>query len=118
MSELNLNIFNILIISGVVHGIIFSFSVTSQKKNRTKNTLYLALVVLFLSLSNLQYWVLDTGLIDRYPIIKFIYIPWHWLVLPMFYMYVKRFLSVVKITNKTKLILLSPFFICFINGNP
>lgn len=109
-SDLNLNIFNLIIFSGVVHGIIFSISVTTKKKYITNNTIYLALVVLFLSLSNFQYWILDTGLINKYPIIKFIYIPWHWLVLPMFYMYVKRFLSVDKIDNRTKYILLLPFF--------
>lgn len=111
MSELNLNIFNIIIISGVIHGIIFSISVTSQKKYITSNTLYLALVVLFLSLSNLQYWILDTGLINKYPTIKYIYIPWHWLVLPLFYMYVKRFISMSKIEIQTKTMLISPFFI-------
>lgn len=111
MSQLNLNVFNIIIISGVIHGVIFSISVTSQKKYITSNTLYLALVVLFLSLSNLQYWTLDTGLINKFSIIEYIYIPWHWLVLPMFYMYVKRFISVSKITNKTKSILIAPFLI-------
>ena len=110
-SDLNLNIFNLIIFSGVVHGIIFSMSVTTQKRYITNNTLYLALVVLFLSLSNFQYWILDTGLINKYSIIKYIYIPWHWLVLPMFYMYVKRFLSINKIDNKIKYILLSPFFV-------
>jgi len=111
MSELNLNIFNIIIISGVIHGVIFSISVTGQKKNITNNTLYLALVVLFLSLSNLQYWALDTGLINKYPSIEYVYIPWQWLVLPMFYMYVKRFISMSKIKTQTKIVLVSPFFI-------
>ena len=114
MSQLNLNVFNIIIISGVIHGIIFSVSVASQKKHITSNTLYLALVVLFLSLSNLQYWVLDTGLINKYPIIEYVYIPWHWLILPMFYMYVKRYISMSKIANKGKAILISPFFIVLI----
>ncbi len=109
METLNLNIFNIIIISGVVHGIIFSVLVTTQKKFITNNTIYLALVVLFLSLSNLQYWILDIGLIEKHPIIKYIYFPWHWLVLPMFYLYVKRFLSPKTISKKIKRILIAPF---------
>jgi hypothetical protein len=83
--DLNLNIFNLIIFSGVIHGVIFSISVSIKKKYITNSTFYLALVVLFLSLSNFQYWILDIGLIQKYSIITYIYIPWHWLVLPMFY---------------------------------
>lgn len=109
MAELNLNIFNILIISGVVHGIIFSVIVLSQKKYATNNVKYLSLIVLFLSLSNFQYWLLDTKLIDLYPIIKYIYIPWHWLVLPMFYFYVQKFIGKQPITKILSVYLIGPF---------
>lgn len=111
MSELNFNIFNIVIISGVVHGFIFSFIVFTQKKFLTNNTIYLGLVVFFLSLSNLQYWLLDTMLISRISLLKYIYIPWHWLVLPMFYLYVDKFLGNTVIGVKKRFLLLSPFFI-------
>lgn len=111
MSELNFNVFNIIIISGVIYGIIFSVVITTEHRYRTNNTLYLALVVLFLSLSNFQYWLLDTGLIYRHPLIEYIYIPWHWLVVPMFYLYVQKFIGKTKITVKLKMFLLLPFFI-------
>ncbi|MDO6595650.1 helix-turn-helix domain-containing protein [Oceanihabitans sp. 2_MG-2023] len=110
MNELNFNIFNLLIILGVLHGVIFSIIVFSQKKYITNNTLYLGLVVLFLSFSNLQYWLLDTSLINSHAVFKYIYIPWHWLVLPMFYLYVYKFLGNKTIGLKRRL-LLSPFFI-------
>lgn len=111
MNELNLNIFNIIIISGVIQGIIFSLIVLTQKKYITNNTTYLGLVVLFLSLSNLQYWCVDTQLSNVYPILKLIFIPWHWLVLPMFYLYVYKFISTKKLKLKVKLLLITPFFI-------
>lgn len=111
MSELNFNFFNIVIISGVVHGFIFSFIVFTQKKFLTNNTIYLGLVVFFLSLSNLQYWLLDTMLISKISLLKYIYIPWHWLVLPMFYLYVDKFLGNAVIGVKKRFLLLSPFFI-------
>ena len=114
METLNLNLFNVLIISGVLHGIIFTTIVTTNKKFITNNTTYLALVVLFLSLSNLQYSIIDLGLIERFQFIKYIYFPWHWLVLPMFYMYVKKFLNPKNLTTKTKRILIAPFFIVLI----
>ncbi len=110
--ELNYNIFNIIIISGVIYGLVFGLIVTSQKKYITNNTKYLAFIVLCLSLSNFQYWLLDTGLIHKYQIIKYIYIPWHWLVLPMFYLYVRKFIGREKISKKFKTFLLFPF--CFI----
>ena len=114
MQPLNYNIFNIIVISGVLYGIIFSLIITSQKKYVTNNTIYLALVVLFLSLSNLQYWLLDTGLIYKYPIIKYIYVPWHWLILPMFYLYVQKFIGKDETSKKFKTFLLGPFFLVLV----
>lgn len=111
MKELNLNVFNIIIISGVIHGVVFSCLVLSQKRFITGNTKYLGLVVLFLSFSNLQYWILDTKVIDIYPILKYIYIPWHWLVLPMFYFYVKRFIGRKPLNKKRIYTLTAPFLI-------
>ncbi|MCL6296471.1 helix-turn-helix domain-containing protein [Jejuia spongiicola] len=111
MNDLNFNIYNITIISGVIQGFIFSLIVLTQKKYITNNTIYLGLVVLFLSLSNLQYWFLDTQLANVYSFIKLIYIPWHWLVLPMFYLYVHKFIGRKKLNYKIKLILILPFFI-------
>lgn len=49
MEEYHFNFFNILIISGVIHGFIFSSLVLLRKKFRNSN--YLALTVLFLSLN-------------------------------------------------------------------
>lgn len=114
MNDLNFNIFNIIIISGVVQGFVFSFIVLTQKKFITNNTFFLGLVVLFLSLSNLQYWFLDTKLAYAYPILKLIFIPWHWLILPMFYIYVHKFIGKEKIKYRMKLFLLAPFFIVLI----
>jgi len=114
MDNLNFNIFNIVIISGVLHGIIFSFIVFVQKKYNTNNIIFLGLVVLFLSLSNFQYWLIDTNLILKYPTLKFIYVPWQWLVLPMFYFYVYKFIGRKGIDNKMRLLLITPFIIVFI----
>ncbi len=111
MGSLNFNLLNIIIISGVVQGFIFSIIILTQKKFITNNTVYLGLVVLFLSLSNLQYWLLDTHLANNYRWFKLIYIPWHWLVLPMFYMYVHKFIGRKKFSDKIKASLIAPFFI-------
>jgi len=111
MNDLNFNVFNIIIIAGVVQGFIFSVVVLTQKKYITNNTVYLGLVVLFLSLSNLQYWFLDTLLANIQKIEKLIFIPWHWLVLPMFYLYVHKFIGRKHLKNRIKHLLILPFFI-------
>ena len=109
MKDLNLNIFNILILSGVIHGFIFSFIVLSSKK--IKNNNFLALTVLFLSLSNLQYWAIDINLIKLYPLVNYVFIPCHWLILPMFYFYIKKFTGAISTSSFEKTLLITPFFI-------
>lgn len=109
MKDLNFNIFNILIISGVIHGLIFSAVVLLN--NKIKNNKFLALTVLFLSLSNLQYWAIDIHLIKLYPIFNYIFIPCHWLILPMFYLYVEKFTEKPSLTLFKKSLLVVPFFI-------
>ncbi len=109
MDNLNFNIFNIIIISGVIHGLIFSVFILFQKK-LLSDIKYLALAVLFISLSNFQYWILDTKIENQIHLIKYIYVPWHWLVLPMFYFYVYHFLSNKKPKVSKKILLIGPFF--------
>ncbi|QMU65477.1 MAG: helix-turn-helix domain-containing protein [Flavobacteriaceae bacterium] len=111
VNNLNFNIFNIIIISGVLHGVFFSLITLIQKKDKPDNITYLSLTVLFLSLSNLQYWVFDTLIIDRYEFLKYIYIPWQWLVLPMFYLYVYKFIGTRSIGFKKISLLIGPFVI-------
>lgn len=113
MHDLNFNIFNIIIISGVIHGIVFSVLVLTKKKYRTNNTFFLGLVVLFLSLSNLQYWLSDTYIIFNQPNFSFVFVPWQWLIMPMFYLYVFLFLGQRKITFKILGLLIGPFIIVF-----
>lgn len=111
MFEHNFNIFNLLIISGVIHGFVFCALVLYRKKVR--NNYYLALTVLFLSLSNLQYFFIDTNLAAIYPIFQYLFIPWQWLILPMFFFYVQKTVDVKVINYSVRFLLLSPFAIVF-----
>jgi len=113
LHDLNFNIFNIIIISGVIQGIIFSVIVLTQKKYRSNNTFFLGLVVLFLSLSNLQYWLSDSYIILNKPNFSFLFVPWQWLIMPMFFLYVYRFLGQGKITFKIWALLIGPFILAF-----
>lgn len=113
MHDLNFNIFNIIIISGVIQGIIFSVLVLTQKRYRVNNTFFLGLVVLFLSLSNLQYWLSDTFIILNNPNFSFLFVPWQWLIMPMFYLYVYKFLDYGNINHNLWGLLIGPFIVAF-----
>jgi len=110
--DINLNIYNLLIFAGVIQGLIFGVVVLLNKKHNSKASLYLAIFMLLMSISNLQYWLIDTRIVEKYSFIKYTYIPWHWLIMPFFYLFVYKYLQLKKhLKRKTKLYLFIPFFI-------
>lgn len=108
---MNINFFNILIISGVIHGIIFSLIILSNKRYRSKSSPYLAFVVFFLSLHNFYYWIGDVNLDQKIPYYANLYIPWNLLILPMYYFFVQEYFHVQKKNRRYYLI---PFSISLI----
>jgi len=93
MNSLNLNFYNILIVLGIVHGIIFSFILFFNPKLKSKTNIFLALTILALCFSNLQYWLLDVGLSPGYENNNLIFIPFEFLMVPMFFLFVKSYLK-------------------------
>lgn len=95
MNDLNFNVFNIIILVGVVLGFIFSLIIALNKKLSTKTNYFLILTILALSLSNLQYWFIDTGIIPRYKYENnsILFIPFEFLILPFFFLFVKSYLN-------------------------
>ncbi len=87
-----------LIISGAVHGILFFLVLKFNKKYNSKSNYYLSLVVLFLSLNNLYYWLVDTYTYEG-NFLEYIYMPWGVLIVPYFYLFVRSFLE-LKINRK------------------
>jgi len=109
-NALNFNFYNILIFSGIVYGLIFSFSIILQKKHQSATITFLILTVLSLTLSNLQYWLIDIGLRGRYRIPDILYIQFELLIIPFFYLFIKNYLQ-TKTSKKLLLLVLTPFFI-------
>ena len=100
---MNFNIFNTLILSGVLQGFIFFIAVISNKKYQSKANSFLAYNVLFLSISNLNYYAWDVGLMEKIPALTFLHIPWALALAPCFYLYVKHSVEpAVPITTETK----------------
>ncbi|NCP52698.1 MAG: helix-turn-helix transcriptional regulator [Flavobacteriales bacterium] len=115
MNSLNLNIFNIVILVGIIHGIIFSLVIAFNKKRHSKTNYFLVLTSLALALSNLQYWFMDTELINRsvYDRHHLLFIPFEFLILPFFYFFVKSYLD-KPVKLHEKILLYSPFVICIL----
>lgn len=126
MNELNFNVFNVIILAGIIHGIIFCLVIFFNKRLKSRTNYFLALTILFLALSNLQYWLIDTNVIPRvyYEKNYIIYIPFEFLILPFFYFFVKSFI-LKKVYLKQVIYTLSPFIFSivyilirnFISGN-
>ncbi|SHG50753.1 AraC-type DNA-binding protein [Flavobacterium fluvii] len=90
------NIFDFLMISGVILGIIFIVATQFSKNGRDKSIIYLNLVVLFIMLNNLQALTLETIFVDANFFIHRMQIPWYVLIFPSFYTFLIYYLKIEK----------------------
>jgi len=90
------NIFDFLMISGVILGIIFIVATQFSKNGRDKSIIYLNLVVLFMMLNNLQALTLETVFSNANFFIQRLQIPWYVLIFPSFYTFLIYYLKIEK----------------------
>ncbi|TXG38660.1 helix-turn-helix domain-containing protein [Seonamhaeicola maritimus] len=90
------SIINFLLIAGVVQGFGFNLVTIFIRKKFNKTILFLNLIILFISLNNLQRWLIEKNHILDLFIIQQLYIPWYLFILPMFYAFTTHFLKVEK----------------------
>lgn len=110
---MNFNIYNSLILAGIIQGLAFALAVVFNERLRHKSTFYLLGVVTVYSLSNLQFYLCDIEAINYTQLYSYFYIPWGNLVPPLLYMYAVTYLNPERtFTNKEKLLFL-PFTISF-----
>ncbi|MFD2726847.1 helix-turn-helix domain-containing protein [Hyunsoonleella rubra] len=64
------------------------------KKKCDRVIVFLNLTVLFISLNNLQRWLIDNDFISDLFLIKNFLVPWYFLIMPMFYAFTTHFLKV------------------------
>ncbi|SEE38198.1 AraC-type DNA-binding protein [Tenacibaculum sp. MAR_2010_89] len=102
--------FNLFLLISALHGFAFSIILFSSKNGKDKSMLYLNLLILSISLNNIQSWVLENKLFQHKFALDYIQIPWHFLAMPFLYMFLINYL---KITSKTYnlLKLIIPLFI-------
>jgi len=111
MDGLRLNFYNILILVGIVHGIIFSFILLFNPKFKSRTNFYLAFTTLALCGSNFQYLLIDTGLVllESYKN-RLLFIPFEFLMVAMFYFFVRSYINKT-IRYKNIFLFLIPFFL-------
>jgi len=88
------SIINFLLIAGVIQGFFFNLITLFIKKKITKVIVFLNLVVLFLSLNNLQAWLRENDYSSGLFWIKHLEVPWYVLMFPCFYLFLVHFLKV------------------------
>ena len=93
------SIINFFLIAGVIQGFAFNLVTTFVKKKCDKVIIFLNLTVLFISLNNLQRWLIDNGFISDWFVIQQLLVPWYVLILPMFYAFTTHF---VQVQNKVR----------------
>ncbi len=89
-------IFNFLMIAGAIQGFIFNIATFFSRKKIEKPVLFLNLFVLFLSLNNLQSWLVDQGLLFTGHLTEHYTLPWNIVIVPMFYAFLIFFLGIEK----------------------
>ncbi len=93
-AELSLKyLINLIFITGVFYGLTFSSTLFFMKRKMGKPILFLNLQVLFITLNNLQAWLIDMNITSQFVYIKYMRLPWHVLCMPMFYMFMVHYLK-------------------------
>lgn len=86
--------FNFLLIAGAVQGFIFNGFTLFSKKKVDKVIIFLNLTVFFLSLNNLQAWLIAKEFRFDLFFLKQFLVPWYMFIMPMFYMFLIHYLKI------------------------
>ena len=90
---LNFNIWNSIILAGLLQGFTFIYIVLSQKKYRVNSTYYLTALLFTFSYNTLIYYLQDTNLITFQIMHRYFMFPLPLLNPALFYFYFKYFLN-------------------------
>ena len=108
------DIYNSLILAGIIQGLIFGMVVAFSKKYRDTSTLILAATIVIFSLHNLQYYLTATWLVKNRYMYGIFWTPGQLVMAPMIFFYGLKLLHPDKaIPKKTIAWMLTPFAIAF-----
>lgn len=106
--------FNLFLIISSIIGFGFSGIIFSSKYRRDKSMLFLNLMILTISLNNLQSWVLAKKLFQYKFELDYLQIPWHFLTIPFFYTFLIHYLNIQKKTVNILSVIFTLFTIAII----
>jgi AraC-like DNA-binding protein len=104
-------VFNMLLIVGAIQGFVFNIVTFLLRKKIEKPILFLNLFIFFISMNNLQTWLIENTYISSNFFLSYFRIPWYVLIVPMFYAFVRTYLGVEK---RKRSFLPMSFFVFFI----
>lgn len=109
---MNSNFFDLVLFSGAIHGLLFNVVTLTYaaRKKITKTILYLNVVVLSISLNNIQAWMVSKDVTLPGYFLQHFEVPWYFFVVPMFYCFLLYFLRLNKKGNALVIGLLLVFF--------
>jgi len=91
---MDIEIIKYLLIGGVIQGFGFNLVTLFIKKKFTKVIVFLNLIVLFISLNNLQRVLTDFEFFKFNFLLNHLLVPWYLFIVPMFYAFTTHFLRV------------------------
>ncbi|CAM1357893.1 Transcriptional regulator, AraC family [Tenacibaculum sediminilitoris] len=107
--------FNLFLLVSAVHGFAFSIILFCSKNGRDKSMMYLNLLILAISLNNIQSWVLERELFQFKFALTYVQIPWHFLAMPFLYMFLIHYLNLTKKSYNVLKIIIPIFLILIIS---
>ena len=107
-------IFNLFLLISALHGFLFCLMILFSKNGREKSMVFINLLVLTISLNNIQSWIITKNFFIEYFFLDYVHIPWHFFIAPFFYMFLIDYLEIRKQSpNILKIII--PVFIGLIS---
>lgn len=108
---MELNIYNSLILAGITQGFIFSIWVLSFKKNRSTSIYFLVSLILALSFSNLQNFLMDIQVVSVSQFYLYVFLPWATLLPALIYCFTTTTVQNFRKINSVEKLLFLPFLI-------
>jgi len=90
------SIVNYILIAGAIQGFGFNLVTLFLRRKISKPIVFLNLVVFFISINNLQRFLIDINFFDFSFFLNQLQIPWYFLSTPMFYAFTVHFLGLEK----------------------
>lgn len=113
MKTFDLDIFQLIILIGSIQGLVFAAIIFIRKKFRIKSNIFLGLIIVFIALSNIQHILIDMNYLANDNVIRKLYLPIQWFIMPMFYLHIHELFKGKKLSLNKRAIIFFPIIVIF-----